>query len=729
MYEDVGMMYERNRIIKSRWLRVIAKIFYGDMREEFNEIKKNEIMWYSCGPTVYDSAHMGHARSYITFDIIRRILTDYFNYNVTYIMNITDIDDKIITRARQENFFVEYLSKTKNIEQFLNSLSLSLEHYKSKKITDINLENARSKLYNSATLAFDQFDKMDKNTILDPSNVLHHELILKTKSVVVEWLDKELSHSITSDQNSIFFDLPRKYEQEFLQDMHSLNVKDADILTRVSEFISEIVDFIQHIIDNGYGYASNESVYFDTVKFSQNFKYGKLRPEALNRINDILESEGSLSQQNTNEKKAQVDFALWKRSNPGEPSWDSPWGKGRPGWHIECSVMAAAGGSKKLDIHAGGIDLAFPHHENEIAQSEACYLDGWVNYFLHSGHLTIEGCKMSKSLKNFISISDALKTHSFQEIRILFLLHSWMDTLDYGESTMMEATGYWKILQNFFDNVLDCKRKWIGNQKELNPNKAVKWGKEETKLNLEFTSSLDKIHANLLDNFDTKNAMFQLKFIICRFNCYEAYYEKIGKLSFYPLVQKMAQYVYKIINIFGLIRDDDDLSLVQNNNVKITEESTNLKDAIYAFCNFRKFVREHAIKVSEPTIKNTFLSECDLLRDSVLPKYGLKLSDKLNETCVRFIDPEHVKETVKLISISTEQKRNLEKERALKRQIDPSVMFINEKDSSGKPKYIQFNELGIPTFDSNNEPLSKSQLKKLGKIYEAQKKKFNSKIK
>jgi len=147
------------------------------------------------------------------------------------------------------------------------------------------------------------------------------------------------------------------------------------------------------------------------------------------------------------EKKSVIDFALWKSSKAGEPWWDSPWGKGRPGWHIECSVMASAICGESLDIHTGGVDLKFPHHDNELAQAEAYFNNShWVRYFLHSGHLTIAGCKMSKSLKNFITIQDALKKHSSRQLRLAFLLHSWKDTLDYSDNTMSMAVQYEKFL-------------------------------------------------------------------------------------------------------------------------------------------------------------------------------------------------------------------------------------------------------------------------------------------
>jgi cysteinyl-tRNA synthetase len=147
------------------------------------------------------------------------------------------------------------------------------------------------------------------------------------------------------------------------------------------------------------------------------------------------------------EKRSVTDFALWKSSKSGEPWWDSPWGRGRPGWHIECSVMASTICGDSLDIHTGGVDLKFPHHDNELAQAEAYYGNSdWVKYFLHSGHLTIAGCKMSKSLKNFVTIQEALKKYSSRQLRLAFLLHSWKDTLDYSDNTMNMAVQYEKFL-------------------------------------------------------------------------------------------------------------------------------------------------------------------------------------------------------------------------------------------------------------------------------------------
>ncbi len=231
------------------------------------------------------------------------------------------------------------------------------------------------------------------------------------------------------------------------------------MLTRVSEYVPEIIAFIQQIIANNYAYESNGSVYFNTVKFdtSPDHYYAKLVPEAFGDAKALDEGEGALTDINAEQQEKQnpTDFALWKRSKSGEPAWDSPWGMGRPGWHIECSAMCGAIFGQQVDIHSGGSDLKFPHHDNEIAQSEAAFgNDNWVNFFLHSGHLHIQGCKMSKSLKNFITIKAALQKYTARQIRLLFLLHDWKGTLDYSDQGMDTALSFEKTLREFFFKVV-----------------------------------------------------------------------------------------------------------------------------------------------------------------------------------------------------------------------------------------------------------------------------------
>ncbi|NXD82080.1 SYCM protein, partial [Halcyon senegalensis] len=271
--------------------------------------------WYSCGPTVYDRAHLGHASSYVKFDIIRRIMTRFFGIEVIMVMGITDIDDKIIKRANEMN---------------ISPVALA-----------------------------------------------------------------------------------RIYEEDFKQDMAALKVLPPTVYMRVTDNIPQIISFIKTIIASGQAYSTSQgNVYFDVKSWGK--RYG-----VLTTINPDTQDEAV-----DTDKRHGKDFALWKAAKPQELSWTSPWGKGRPGWHIECSTISSAVFGKQLDIHTGGIDLAFPHHENEIAQCEVYHqCEQWGNYFLHSGHLHVKGSKekMSKSLKNYVTIKDFLKKFSSDQFRMFCL--------------------------------------------------------------------------------------------------------------------------------------------------------------------------------------------------------------------------------------------------------------------------------------------------------------------
>ncbi|CAI6006481.1 unnamed protein product [Closterium sp. NIES-65] len=686
------------------------------------------VTWYICGPTVYDSSHIGHARTYLSFDIIRRILEDYFGYDVFYVMNVTDVDDKIIVRARRDYLIKQYLHATSDAAQVLADTQAALstavekqrgvvEGLKSTAEGESNEKKKETLLQQAAQeeLKLQQLEGAAKAVLerLGPACVAAGgrrgvSLVLGRRGEEVEAkeggavgdearvngtaadgagaaadrdaaaadgdaaaadgdaaaaageaaegdkiaaeaaadalaasLDAKLKATVTDV--SIFRRLAAKYEVEFFEDMKALGVRPPHVLTRVTEYvlrwheyvlrwheyIDAIVNYVDTIIKNGCAYATNGSVYFDTKAFNlciclpstgespspllsppfsplpptllplpsppthyreSGHMYGKLCPWSVGSAELAAESESDFA---TSEKRNRSDFALWKASKAGEPSWPSPWGDGRPGWHIECSAMASDIVGFPMDIHSGGIrhlpslppnpsdlhcvtrlaphlpphlaphlaphlpphlaphlaphlpphlaphlaphlpphlaphlaphlpphlaphlaphlpphlaphlaphlpphlaphlpphlaphlpphlaphlpphlaphlpltrypntpltsDLRFPHHDNELAQAEAFHRCGqWVNYFLHAGHLHIEGLKMSKSLKNFITIRQALEKYSARQFRLLFLLQAWDKPINYGEGAMADAVGREKQLRNFFQTV------------------------------------------------------------------------------------------------------------------------------------------------------------------------------------------------------------------------------------------------------------------------------------
>lgn len=294
-----------------------------------------------------------------------------------------------------------------------------------------------------------QQDLSNQNTDREAASAL----LQGTQDLVSESLDKRKGHTVT-DQ-AIFRTLAAYWEKDYFEDMQRLHVEPPTTLTRVSEYVPEIVAFVEKIVENGYAYETEDgSVYFDIGRFDGAkgklpggqangdwcHTYAKLEPWSKNNKELIKDGEGSLTTAAAKTKKSGSDFALWKASKAGEPSWPSKWGPGRPGWHIECSVMASAVLGENMDVHSGGVDLAFPHHDNEIAQSEAYHeCRQWVNYFLHTGHLHIEGLKMSKSLKNFITIKEALQRTSARQLRLAFLLQTWNARMDFNEKDMNEV--------------------------------------------------------------------------------------------------------------------------------------------------------------------------------------------------------------------------------------------------------------------------------------------------
>uniref|UniRef100_A0AAR2LAN4 Cysteine--tRNA ligase, cytoplasmic n=1 Tax=Pygocentrus nattereri TaxID=42514 RepID=A0AAR2LAN4_PYGNA len=638
-------------------------------KEVFVPQHGNRVLWYCCGPTVYDASHMGHARSYISFDILRRILMNYFKYDVFYCMNITDIDDKIIKRARQNHLLEQYRAKKPSASQILQDVLTAREPFQAKlaETTDPDKKQMLERLDTAVTAALTPLQGAIKSGTADAV------LLDEAKDLLSDWLDSQFGCQVT--ENSIFSLLPKYWEEEYHKDMDALNVLPPDVLTRVSEYVPEIVEFVKKIVDNGYGYESNGSVYFDTAKFgaSSGHSYAKLVPEAVGDQKALQEGEGdlSISADRLSEKRSQNDFALWKASKPGEPSWESPWGKGRPGWHIECSAMAGSILGASMDIHGGGFDLRFPHHDNELAQSEAYFENNhWVRYFLHTGHLTIAGCKMSKSLKNFITIKDALAKHTARQLRLAFLMHSWKDTLDYSNNTMESAIQYEKFMNEFFLNVKDILRTPTDITGQFE-----KWEAEEIELNKSFYEKKEAVHEALCDNIDTRTALEEIRALVGQSNAYVAARKAAKLLPNRMLLQSIAQYLTDMFKTFGAIEGTEPIGFPVGKNGQNTD--VRLRTVV-------KLVdRETLLKEREE-------------------------KKKLEE------EKRRKKEE------AAKKKQEQEMAKQAKMKIPPSEMFRSETD-----KYSSFDDTGFPTHDAEGKEISKGQTKKLRKLYEAQEKLYN----
>jgi len=594
------------------------------------------VRWYMCGPTVYAPSHLGHARTYIAFDIVRRILTKYLNYDVTLVMNITDIDDKIIARSW---------------EQGIDS--------------------------------------------------------------------KELSS---------------KFEKEFFEDLAALGISPPDVLTRVTEFVPQVVEYIQHIVEQGKAYESNGSVYFDVGAFSAMpcMHYCKLNPENANNSELLAEGEGKLTQDFISDKKNPCDFALWKKSKPNEPSWDSPWGPGRPGWHIECSAMATTVFDAttpfrgQMDIHSGGQDLKFPHHDNEMAQSEAhSNLPQWVNYFIHSGHLHIDGFKMSKSLKNFITIRQALEMHSPRQIRFCFLLHKYNANMDYGDNTMQHAIITEKFFSEFFHNVKACLRQFTLESSQALDERA--FGMQRT-----LDVCKESVHNALLQDFDTPAAIQALMDLAKAVN----QYIRPDNASVVSLiVSNSALYITNIFKMLGLIPDNSDsLGFPASSSAGASSDESKeqlLTPILDMLMEFRSKVREHA-RSNKDTAMKLILEECDKFRDDELPLLGIRLEDKPTGSLWKLDDPEVLKKEreAKLAEMKRKEEEKLQKQReqekkdALNRM--PPVEFMKQltlEDGTTR-KYSKFDDGGMPTHLHDGEVLKKSQEKKAKKEWAGQLKKY-----
>ncbi|KOO28165.1 cysteinyl-tRNA synthetase [Chrysochromulina tobinii] len=544
--------------------------------EAFTPIDPRLVKWYVCGPTVYDSAHVGHARNYVAFDIVRRVLLDYFGFDLLYVMNITDIDDKIIVRT----------------------------HYN-------HLESMAAE----AVLATPKPGLRD---------------LLEAQHVLAAAAEAAAVPLPVCDVQAAFLELTAAFEAEFFDDMARLNVLPPDAVTRVSDYVPEIIAYIETIRSNGYCYESRGSVYFDTEAFrnAPGKQYGKLDPakaaagqragagaddeaddwtEGKSSAQLLAEGEGALSADAAADKRHPADFVLWKASKAGEPSWASPWGLGRPGWHIECSAMASDLLGSHVDLNAGGVDLKFPHHENQIAQAEAHFdCCSWVNYFLHSGHLRIEGLKMSKSLKNFITIDGALSQYSAAQLRFLFLLRRFSEPMEYSENTLAAAIA------------------------------THKWGAEERTLHATLHSRRQAVHSALLDSIDTPTAFKALEQLLRATNVYMSEVPDVTRgFTLLTLVQRYFGRMFQVFGLPSLFADGG----VGAGGAGAAGGGASAEQVALALSTFRDQLRQKAIaavkaaKGAEGGAPDTALAEellrlCDALRDDVLPQLGVQLDDR-----------------------------------------------------------------------------------------------------
>ncbi|EJF65018.1 cysteinyl-tRNA synthetase [Dichomitus squalens LYAD-421 SS1] len=738
---------------------------YNSLTRTKTEFVPNEgrhVKWYNCGPTVYDASHMGHARNYVTQDILRRILTDYFKYDVHFVMNITDIDDKIILRARHNHLISKLISETTSLTpELIGQVQAAWVSYVqtkvSKGLADSDRPTAGSEReawpelvqrfqdkawrlqllhkdekfemhFNAANVTYNSLVQAEKQFQSGQTGAeVAHSLIDVSKDVLALALDKQSGSTV--NDHAIFRSLAAYWETEFFKDMRRLRVRDPDTLTRVTEYVPEIVDFVEGIVKNGYGYEVEGSVYFDTRAFdrSDNHSYAKLEPWSKGNSELLEEGEGALSV--TTGRRSPADFALWKASKPGEPSWPSPWGSGRPGWHIECSVMASAIFGDNMDIHSGGIDLAFPHHDNEMAQSEAYHnCHAWVNYFLHTGHLHIEGLKMSKSLKNFITIDEILQRYTARQLRLAFLTQLWNSKVDFTESLM---TGEVRNIEIAFNNFFTNIKALVSHAEAEGPSLDGKnrFQQAERELTDSFHASQGAFRAALCDSFNTPQAINVLRELVSRTNVYIN--ASSGNLEI-GLVQRVARWVGEQLRMFGLGEGETtEIGWGQERNGD--EGTVNREEVLMPYLrtlsSFRDGVRRLAIAKGENTLKD-ILALSDKLRDNDLVPLGVALDDQEDgRALVKLVPPAELikardekralaeaKAARKAAAVEAERQKRIA---ALEKGRVPPQEFLKPPNVP-EGTYGSWDENGLPLTDGEGKELSKSASKKAKKEWELQ---------
>lgn len=405
-------------------------------KEEFQPMTAGKVKMYVCGPTVYNYIHIGNGRSTVSFDTIRRYL-EFRGYEVNYVSNFTDVDDKIIRAAQ--------------------------------------------------------------------------ELEITTPEVA------------------------ERFIKAFKEDTGKLNVKPADSYPRVVDYMQDIIEFIQVLLDKEYAYVVDGDVYYRTRKFPE---YGHLSDQSIDEL-EVGASKRTGSEQQL--KEDPLDFALWKNAKPGEISWQAPWGDGRPGWHIECSVMATQLLGDTLDIHGGGQDLEFPHHENEIAQSEAKTGQKFANYWMHNGYVTIgeDDEKMSKSLGNFVTVHDILQRIDPQVVRFFLSTTQYRRPIRYSQKTLTEASNNLQRLKNTYENAV------------FRLNNATSHLSEDAKKKNEINQLIDQFMEAMDDDFNAANGIT----VVYELAKWMNRYVEQATVS-YEVLKFALDYFIELVAIFGIVFEE-----------------------------------------------------------------------------------------------------------------------------------------------------------------------------
>ncbi|KAI9682453.1 MAG: hypothetical protein M1829_000245 [Trizodia sp. TS-e1964] len=755
------------------------------------------VKWYACGPTVYDASHLGHARNYVSTDIARRILQDYFKYDVKYVMNITDVDDKQFGDPGVLDTTLAAYSAylTKNLP-LLDPTSPPERFSEASKISYAPVLNGAALEGDGPPGDAEAKIKMHLETLTRGSEALiaakqenpdiePDQFYLQAGDILRPYLDSLYGAQINTQDNSIFTTFTKYWEAHFMEDLRTLNCLPPNVVTRVTEYMPEIVEFVKKIVEKGFAYPTPDgSVYFDIAAFEEaGNTYARLEPQNRNDKNLQADGEGSLTKKNI-VKRNEADFALWKSSKPGEPSWGSPWGRGRPGWHIECSAMASEIFGDKLDIHSGGIDLAFPHHDNEIAQSEAYYCQKghehfWVNYFLHMGHLSISGSKMSKSLKNFITIREALKKGGGwtpRGIRIVFLLGGWRDGIEITPDVVSEGRSWEATLANFFRNI----RAYSEGRQFAAQNSSIETQASQLDLKptagpeIDLTTAENDLHTALCDSLNTRKALATIAELITKVNNYIRDTQQQSLDIDYMI--RTAKWITHITRIFGLSSPHPSEEFIgwdassEHYSVsdpqvyrqvlldfesQLTHLATTLQPAeilspllsrihhlpllsnpapdptttpshwAHSISSIRDLARELALSTTPPL--HALLSASDTLRTALLP-LGIQLDDRdaPHAALVKFAPAAELlaqraaKAAQQLEADAKREQARVERERAEAERRDRGR--VSHLEMFRTEEWGAWDDDGLPVRDARGEEVSKSRAKKLRKEWDRQRK-------